>query len=44
VEANQQVLQLLETYPELSQFINKEGSRLTLDEQGWTWLETLLVN
>ena len=44
VEANQQVLQLLETYPELSQFINKESGRLTLDEQGWTWLETLLIN
>ena len=44
VEANQQVLQLLETYPELVQFMSREDGQLVLEDAGWNYLENLLVN
>lgn len=40
VDVNNQVLQLLKTYPELAEHISRgEDGQLVLDEEGWTELE-----
>lgn len=42
IEANQEVLELLNTYPKLAQFVENSNGRLTISDEGWSYLtETL---
>lgn len=36
VEANQQVISLLSTYPELANYIESDNGRYTISDEGWT--------
>lgn len=36
VEANQQVISLLSTYPELANYVESDNGRYTISDEGWT--------